>query len=87
MIVLQLLAAVFLFLSAALFFGPQLVIYGPQALPGLFRQRQARFVGGFLATVCVFAVTAPHFADAVIGGGVHMGQVAGGVSQLGQGVI
>lgn len=87
MIVLQLLAAIFLFLSAALFFGPQLVIYGPHVLPDMFKQHQARFVGGFLATVCVFAVTAPHFANAVIGGGHNMAHVAGGTINLSHGVI
>ena len=87
MLALQLLAAALLFLSAALFFGPQLVIYGPKALPGLARHPQARFIGGLLVTGCVFAVTAPHFASAVVAGGARMSMVALEVATMNFGVV
>lgn len=69
MIVLQIIAAIMLFLSAALFFGPQLVIYGPRAFPALVRQPQARFIGGFLATATAFVLAAPHMGAALSSGG------------------
>ena len=72
MLALQVLAAILLVLSAACFFGPQLVIYGPRSFPAVFKQRQARIVGGILATACVFAVAAPHFASSVVQGGNQM---------------
>ncbi len=68
MLALQIIAAILLFLSAALFFGPQLVIYGPRAFPNLVHQPQARFIGGFLTTATVFVLTAPHMGSALITG-------------------
>lgn len=69
MLALQLTAAILLAFSAACFFGPQLVIYGPRALPVLMKQKQARFVGGFLVTACAFAVMAPQFGAVLLQGG------------------
>ena len=69
MLALQILAALFLFLSAALFFGPQLVIYGPRAVRPLMRNGQAKFVGGVLVSACAVLVTAPYMAPVVVKGG------------------
>ncbi len=69
MLALQLLAAFFLFLAAALFFGPQLVIYGPRALPEIARNPQVRMAGGCLASLCILAIMAPHMGSALINGG------------------
>lgn len=69
MLVLQVTAVFFVLLSATLMFGPQLVIYGPRALPQLAQSEQARFVGGCLTTALVLALLAPYFGDAVSSGG------------------
>ena len=69
MLALQLTAVFFVLLSATLMFGPQLLIYGPRALPQLAQSEQARFVGGCLTTALVMAVLAPYFGDALTSGG------------------
>lgn len=69
MFALQITAALLLTFSVLCFFGPQLVAYGPRALPVMLKQRQTRFIGGFLATACAFAVTAPYFGSAMMTGG------------------
>jgi hypothetical protein len=76
MLALQITAAILLAFSAACFFGPQLVIYGPRALPVLMKHRQVRFVGGFLVTACAFAVMAPHFGTVLVQGGDQITLVA-----------
>lgn len=87
MFALQVLAAVMLFLSAACFFGPQLVIYGPRAFPSMLKQPQAKFVGGFLVTACVFAVSAPYFGGAMLQGGQRMSMVALDMMSMSFGVV
>jgi hypothetical protein len=69
MFVFQVLATVLLIFSAACFFGPQLVIYGPRAFFALSRRREARFVAGFLVTVMGFIALAPTASDALVSGG------------------
>ncbi len=69
MLALQVTAIVFILLSGALMFGPQLAVYGPRALPRLAQDEQARFVGGCLTSVLVLAVMAPYFAVAFNSGG------------------
>lgn len=69
MFALQITAALLLTFSVLCFFGPQLIAYGPRALPVMLKQRETRFVGGFLATACAFAVTAPYFGTAMMTGG------------------
>lgn len=69
MLVLQITAIVLLILSVLLFFGPQIVTYGPRAVPALARQREVRFVGGCLASLVVLAALVPSFGSAVITGG------------------
>ncbi len=69
MLTFQVIAAVLLFLSAACFFGPQLVIYGPRAVPLLLKQAQARFIGGFLVSAAILSIIAPHFGGALLSGG------------------
>ncbi len=69
MLALQVTAIVFILLSGALMFGPQLAVYGPRALPRLAQDEQARFVGGCLTSVLVLAVMAPYFSVAFNSGG------------------
>jgi len=69
MLALQITAIFFVLLSAALMFGPQLVVYGPRGAQQLARDEQARFVGGCLVSALALAVTAPHFAGALSSGG------------------
>ena len=75
MLALQITAAILLAFSALCFFGPQLVAYGPRALPVMLKQQQTRFIGGFLATACAFAVAAPYFGTAVMTGGEMIADV------------
>ena len=82
MLALQIIAAIFMFLSAALFFGPQLVVYGPRAFPALAKQPQARFVGGMLATVLVAVLTGPYWIGAMHEGGRTMTVIALEVAAL-----
>lgn len=69
MFALQITAIVLLAFSAFCFFVPPIVAYGPRAVPTLIKKPQVRFVGGFLATACAFAVTAPYFGSAMVTGG------------------
>ena len=69
MLALQVTAIVFILLSAALMFGPQLVVYGPRALPQLARDEQARFVGGCLTSILVLALMSPYVTTAFSSGG------------------
>lgn len=69
MLALQVTAIVFILLSAALMFGPQLAVYGPRALPRLAQDEQARFVGGCLTSVLVLAVMAPYLTAGFSSGG------------------
>lgn len=76
MLVYQLIAAAFLCASAALMFGPQLVIYGPRAVPALVKTPQARFVGGAIATMAVLALTGPQLLLAMFEGGQTVTMIA-----------
>ena len=75
MLALQIAAIVFIALSAAFLFGPQLVFYGPPALPRLVRQPQVRFLGGFLVTACALTLMAPYFGAAVSSGSENISLV------------
>lgn len=72
MLALQLTAFAFLLLSAAFMFGPQIAIYGARALPRLAENGQARFVGGVLLSITVFAAMAPQLGSAMTTGGDTM---------------
>lgn len=87
MLALQITAAILLAFSAACFFGPQLVIYGPRALPVLLKQRQARFVGGFLVSACAFAIAAPHFGAVILDGGERITFVARQIFTMSYGIV
>ncbi len=87
MLALQITAAILLFLSAACFFGPQLVIYGPRALPMLAKQDQAKFIGGFLITATVLVITAPYFGTALLSGGEAVTLVARQLVGMSFGVV
>ena len=76
MTLLLILAGALLALSAALFFGPQLVIYGPQGLRAAVRRPEAQLVGGCLASAFALLLFAPHAASALISGGQTVQVVA-----------
>ncbi|MEQ9314226.1 MAG: hypothetical protein RLN72_00150 [Henriciella sp.] len=66
MTILLLVAAGLLILSAALFFGPQLVAYGADGARQLIRRPQAQFVAMFLiSAICVVLFYDPN-ASALI---------------------
>ena len=69
MLALQLVALTLLGLSAALMFGPQIAVYGPQAARDMVRDGQAQFVGGCLISAILMVITAPHLGGAVSSGG------------------
>ncbi|MEO1188438.1 MAG: hypothetical protein AAFW60_05135 [Pseudomonadota bacterium] len=69
MLALQLLASLFLLLSAALCFGPRLAVYGPRAARDMVREGQVQFVAGWFASVFVLILTAPHLGTAFTSGG------------------
>ena len=87
MLALQITAAILLVFSAACFFGPQLVIYGPSAMPAIWRKREAKFIGGFLVTASVFALTAPYFGSAMLSGGETITMVARDLLAMSFGVV
>lgn len=68
MLALQLIAFLFLALSAALCFGPRLAVYGPRALGEMVREGQVQFVGGWLASILVLIFAAPYLSDAFSSG-------------------
>ena len=69
MLALQIIAVVLLLLSALLLFGPQLVAYGPRALPNMARSPEARFISVSFASLIVLALVFPTFMTAMISGG------------------
>lgn len=68
MLALQCVAIAFLALSAALMFGPQLVVYGPKALRDMVQDGQVQFVGGCLVSGGAAIILMPHFGDAFSSG-------------------
>lgn len=69
MLTLQIIALVFLGLSAAFLFGPQLVIYGPKALRNMAREGQVQFVGGCVTSLVILVFAAPFIGSAFQSGG------------------
>ncbi|MEL6860674.1 MAG: hypothetical protein AAGL11_02465 [Pseudomonadota bacterium] len=69
MLALQLVAFFFLLLSAAFMYGPQLVVFGPRALPELMQNGQAQFVGGCLASAVLTVFLLPYLGGAFSSGG------------------
>ena len=69
MLTLQLIALVFLALSAAFLFGPRLVIYGPKALRDMVREGQVQFVGGCVTSLIILVFAAPYIGSAFHSGG------------------
>ncbi len=65
----MILAALFLGLSAALFFGPQLVAYGADDMRNALRRPEAFTILGGLLTAFVLLLFAPHAGSALISGG------------------
>lgn len=87
MLALQIIAFALLVLSALLFVGPQIVAYGPRAIPAMMRQPEARFVGGCFASLIVMALIAPGFGAALMTGGETLQMVALELSGLSFGLI
>jgi hypothetical protein len=87
MLALQITAIVLLVLSFLLLFGPQVVAYGPRAIPALTRQREVRFVGGCLASLVVLAALLPSFGSAVVTGGQTMQMFAMELTGLSFGLV
>ncbi len=69
MLAFQLVAVFFLLLSAAFMYGPQLVVFGPRAVPELLQNGQAQFVGGCLVSVMLTVLLIPHLGGAFSSGG------------------
>lgn len=61
-----LIAVALLALAGTLFFGPYLVVYGPDGLRDLVRRGDARLLSLFLITALAFAVFAPGTDPALI---------------------
>ncbi len=76
MLFLQIIAAICLFLSAALFFAPTLIVYGPRAFSGLKRSPEARLAGGFIGSLAVLLVVSPFLGQALTSGGNVFAQTA-----------
>jgi len=62
-------AVAFIAMSAACFFGPQLIAYGPRAFSDFKQSPEARFVAGVLSSVLVLALLTPFASVAAITGG------------------
>ena len=69
MLALQLTAIVLILVSAALMFGPQLVIYGPRIAPTLAQDGSARLVGGGLTAALIMAIFGTQLAGDPASGG------------------
>lgn len=69
MLALQITAIVLLALSVLLFFGPQIVAYGPRTLPALARKKEVHFIGTCFASLAVLAILAPTIGAALSTGG------------------
>lgn len=69
MTLLLFIAFALLLLSAALFFGPQLIVYGRGGLRDAMARPEAQLVGGALATCLALLLFAPLAGSALISGG------------------
>ena len=87
MLVMQVLAGVFIVLSAACFFGPQLIIYGPKSFATLKRDRYARGIASSLVMISVLAVVAPFYGPAALDGGQLVSAVAFDIFTLDYGLV
>lgn len=87
MFALQLTAIALLCLSALLFFGPQIVAYGPRAIPSLARRRDVRFLATTFASLIVLALIAPSFSTALYTGGSTIYAMAAELTSMNFGVV
>ena len=69
MLAFQLVSVLFLLLSAAFLFGPQIAVYGPRAASDMIRNEQAQFAGGCLVSAFLIVILAPHLGTAFSSGG------------------
>ena len=69
-------AAGFLALSTALFFGPQAIAYGLPGLRDAFRRPEARLIAGALVTAIALLLFAPVMSSALISDGQAVQVVA-----------
>lgn len=72
MLAFQLVSIVLLVVSAALMFGPQLIIYGCRGASAMVRDEQAQFVAGCLVAAFLFVLLAPHIGTFAPSGGLAM---------------
>ncbi|WP_300377402.1 hypothetical protein [Henriciella sp.] len=77
MMILLVLAGVLLVLSAALFFGPQLVAYGPHGLREAFSRPEAHLVTLALAGILAWLLFGTSMVSALISGGETVQVMAG----------
>lgn len=68
MFVLEWIALGLIVISAACFFGPQLVFYGPRAFADLKKSAEARFIAATLASLALIAVLTPFASIAAVEG-------------------
>ncbi|WP_084396334.1 hypothetical protein [Henriciella aquimarina] len=76
MTLLLVLAGLLLVLSAALFFGPQLAVYGMDGLRDALKRPEAQLIAGTLVSILALLLFAPLTGSALISGG-QTGQVVG----------
>ena len=87
MISLQILALFMLALSAACFFGPQIVAYGTRGVQDLAASPEARFVAASLTTAIALVVAAPTVGSAFGKGGEIVVAVAVQTMSLSFGLV
>ncbi|MEM1086279.1 MAG: hypothetical protein AAGH90_01000 [Pseudomonadota bacterium] len=87
MLALQITAMFFIALAAALFFVPQIVAYGPRAVPALMSRPEVRFIATSFASLVVLAAIAPSFAEAVAIGGSTIYATAIELTNMNFGVV
>lgn len=87
MLALQITAIVLLTLSVLLFIGPQIIMYGPRAIPALARKKEVHFIGTCFASLAVLAVIAPTLGTALSTGGATIYAMAVELSNMSFGLI
>jgi len=87
MLALQITAYVLIGLSVLLFFGPQIVAYGPRAVPALARRKDVRFVGGCFASLVILVAVAPTMGAAISTGGATIYAMAVELTSMNFGLI
>lgn len=87
MLALQITAYVLIGMSVLLFFGPQIIAYGPRAVPALTRRKEVHFVGGCFASLLVLVAIAPTMGTAISTGGATIYAMAVELSGMNFGLV